>query len=99
MQWTIHSYGRFLRTVSDRAARLPIEGAGLRQAVVRIRSRQSLTRFRDGQVMAGSGQEREVKEYVVIQRRLWKGREEAWLVWGTMEESAVEKVEVGAGGR
>lgn len=78
--------------MSDRAARLPIEGAGLRQAVVRIRSRQSLTRFREGRVLEGSGQERDVMEYVVIQKRMWKGREEGWLVWGTTEETTVEKL-------
>lgn len=92
MEWTIHKYGRFPRVVSDRAARLPVEGAWLRQAVVRIRSRQSLTRFREGQVVAGSGHEKDVKEYVVIQKRLWKGREEGWLVWGTTEEMTMEKL-------
>lgn len=78
--------------VSDRAARLPIEGAGIRQAVVRIRSRQSLTRWREGQVVPGTGQEKEVKEYVVIQKRLWKGKEEGWLVWGTTEETTMDKL-------
>ena len=64
----------------------------MRQAVVRIRSRQSLTRYKDGQVVAGSGQEKDVQEYVVIQKRLWKGKEEGWLVWGTMEETTMEKL-------
>lgn len=91
VQWTLHNYARSPRIVSDRAARLPIEGAGLRQAVVRIRSRQSLTRFRGGQVVAGSGGGKDVKEYVVIQKRLWKGKEEGWMVWGTMEETPLEK--------
>ncbi|MCJ1367707.1 hypothetical protein MMC16_006841 [Acarospora aff. strigata] len=97
VQWTLHKYIRSPRVVSDRAARLPIDGAGLRQAVVRIRSRQSLTRMREGQVVAGTGQERDVKEYVVIQKRLWKGKEEGWLVWGTTEESTLEQLKAEEG--
>jgi len=40
----------------------------------------------------GTGQEKEVKEYVVIQKRLWKGKEEGWLVWGTTEETTMDKL-------
>ncbi|KAI9875788.1 MAG: hypothetical protein M1830_007998 [Pleopsidium flavum] len=90
VQWTLHKHTRSARVVSDRAARLPIEGAGLRQAVVRIRSRQSLTRWRDGQKVQGTGQEKDVKEYVVIQKKLWKGAEDRWMVWGTTEETTMD---------
>ncbi len=43
-------------------------------------------------MVSTSGKEKDVVEYVVIQRRLWKGSEERWLVWGTVEESTVEKL-------
>jgi len=80
--------------MSNRAASLMVDDAGIRQAVVRICSRQRLTRYKaDGSVVKGSGEEREVKEYVVIQRKLWKGKEGEWVVWGTTEETTQEMVE------
>ncbi|KAL9118566.1 MAG: hypothetical protein Q9187_004885, partial [Circinaria calcarea] len=63
-------------------------GAALRQAVVSLWTRQSLARIGpDGQVTEGTGAEKVVQEYVVVQRRMWKEKEEPWMVWGTVEES------------
>ena len=75
--------------VSHRAVLLPgVKGAALRQAVVRLRTRQSLTRIKpDGQMVEGTGLEKVVQEYVVVQRRMWREKEEPWMVWGTVEES------------
>jgi len=33
-----------------------------------------------------------VDEYVVIQRRVMKGKEEPWMVWGTTQETSVDEV-------
>ncbi|KAI9819206.1 MAG: hypothetical protein M1827_007362 [Pycnora praestabilis] len=92
-QWKLHRYSKSTRVMSNRAAQMPIEGAGFRQAVVRIQSIQSLTRIKpDGQTVSGTGQEKEIREYVVIQKRLWKGKEGPWIVWGTTEETTIEKI-------
>ena len=89
LRWTLHKYTRRPRVVSHRAVALPmVEGAALRQAVVRLQSRQSLARIQaGGEMEPAAGEAQEVKEYVVIQRRMWKEQEEPWMVWGTVEES------------
>lgn len=80
--------------MSNRAATLPFDDAGVRQAVVRICSRQRLSRYKaDGSLVAGTGEERDVMEYVVIQRMLWEGKENDWMVWGTTEETTLEAIE------
>ena len=64
------------------------KGAALRQAVVRLQSCQSLAKLdSNGEVVNGTGEIKRVKEYVVIQRRMWKEKEEPFMVWGTVEES------------
>lgn len=71
-----------------------IEGMGLRQAVVRIASRQKLTRYGvDGSVVPGSGQEKETVEYLVIQKKLERAAEQEWMVWGTTEETTLQMLE------
>ncbi len=71
-----------------------IEGMGLRQAVVRIASRQRLTRYKaDGSVVPGSGREKDTVEYLVIQKKLEKSVEQDWMVWGTTEETTLEMLE------
>ncbi|MCJ1396272.1 hypothetical protein MMC18_009161 [Xylographa bjoerkii] len=89
LRWTLHQYTRRPRVVSHRAAVLPmVKGAALRQAVVRLQSRQSLAHLKAGREKEpDTGEAKEVKEYVVIQRRMWKEQEESWMVWGTIEES------------
>jgi len=37
-----------------------------------------------------AGKEQEVLEYVVVQRRVWKGVEERWRLWGTTMETRLE---------
>ena len=65
-----------------------VKGAALRQAIVTLQSRQSLTYLKAGDEMRPyTGEAKEVKEYVVVQRRMWKEQEESWMVWGTTEES------------
>jgi len=102
VRWTLHRYTRSPRVVSHRAVVLPVaKGAALRQAVVRIQSRQSLARISgrwpDGveKVVKGTGEEKEVREYVVVQKRMWKEKEGPWMVWGTTEETSVDQVLAG----
>ncbi|KAI9819384.1 MAG: hypothetical protein M1826_001133 [Phylliscum demangeonii] len=126
LTWTLHRYSSFARVVSDRAARLPVgDDTCQRQAIVRIRSSQSLTRFRkepgrlrggggagagagagagggggggghaDSRYLAvsGTGAEKELLEYFVIQRRHSGGVEGPWMVWGTTGETTVETLD------
>lgn len=76
----------------------------LQQAVVRIRSVQSLQRIRrvrgkDGKardvVEEGSigGEGKEVTEYFVVQRMTRRGEVGDWKVWGTTEETTLEKLD------
>ncbi|ELR03218.1 hypothetical protein VC83_02341 [Pseudogymnoascus destructans] len=93
-KWEVIKYTSKPRVMSNRAARLPVDDAGVRQAVVRICSRQRLSRYKaDGSLVAGTGEERDVMEYVVIQRMLWEGKENDWMVWGTTEETTLEAIE------
>ncbi|KFY58969.1 hypothetical protein V496_05869 [Pseudogymnoascus sp. VKM F-4515 (FW-2607)] len=93
-KWEVIKYTSSPRVMSNRAATLPFDDAGVRQAVVRICSRQRLSRYKaDGSLVAGTGEERDVMEYVVIQRMLWEGKENDWMVWGTTEETTLEAIE------
>lgn len=74
------------------------KGAAIRQAIVRIRSIQSLTKFVQGLpgekdiIINGTGEKKEMDEYFVLQRRIWKEKEEPWMVWGTTQESNIDNV-------
>jgi len=99
VQWELVQYNKRAKVVSNRAARLPMEGAAIRQAVVRICSRQKLTRWRkvrgkdELEMVTGSGKEKNVVEYVVVQRRCAGWKEEDWQVWGTTGETTLKDVE------
>jgi protein MBA1 len=94
VKWELVTYNKPPRIMSNRAATLPIEGAAVRQAVVRISSRQRLTRFKpNGTVVPGTGREKDVVEFVVLQRKFWQWKEDEWQVWGTTEETTMGKVE------
>lgn len=72
---------------------LPFKSSAIRQVVVRLQSRQSLARTvfsgpgRPEELVKGTGKGKPVSEYVVLQRRMWKGEEEPWMIWGTTEET------------
>lgn len=76
---------------------LPVKGSGLRQVVVRLQSSQSLARITSrgnasqDSSTNGPGKEKQVQEYLVLQRRIWKEKEEPWMVWGTIEESLLDE--------
>ena len=73
----------------------------MRQVVVRLQSKQSLARIIPGSngkedtVVKGTGEAKDVTEYLVIQRRMLKGKESAWSVWGTTGESDITDVAAG----
>jgi protein MBA1 len=98
VDWELVDYNKRSKLISNRAARLPIEGAAVIQAVVRIASRQKLTRWVKGrsgstEVVPGSGKEKDVVEYVVLQRQYEGWREGEWQVWGTTQETTLDDVE------
>ena len=93
-----------VRVISDRAACLPEKpGLGLRQVVVRIRSKQSLKK--PPPVASASSQPQEQKqdnaeeklqectEYIVIQRFMVNHEDGEWKVWGLAKETTPEIVE------
>lgn len=43
-------------------------------------------------MVEGMDQDKQVDEYVVIQRRIMKGKEEPWMVWGTTQETSVDEM-------
>lgn len=93
LKWELVSYHGRPKVMSHRAATLGIEGAGIRQAVVKIASTQRLTRLKpDGSVYDGSGKAKDVVEYFVIQKMSLNHQEENWKVWGTTEETTIESL-------
>ena len=64
----------------------------LYQVVVKIKSVQSLEKTPANGPASDTAQEKKVVEYVVLQRKMTKGRESGWKIWGTIEESKVEDV-------
>lgn len=91
--WELVGYDRRAKVVSNRAARLPMDGAAIRQAVVRICSTQKLTRYTaKGAVVQGTGKEKKVVEYVLIQKKIWGWEDGEWQVWGTIEETTLDDV-------
>ena len=94
--WTRHKVG-IPRIVSTRVTLLPIVPKSvLRQHVVRITSVQSLDpRSRDTESSENeyaAGEKKRMVEYLVLQRRIFKGKEGPWLVWGTVQETEAGSV-------
>ena len=75
--------------MSHKAGTIPnMTDAGLRQAVVKIKSRQSLEKLHGaGKPISDSGPAQDKVEYVVVQRKMWDAKEQEWMVWGTVAES------------
>lgn len=108
-EWKVHRYvGKpwlcsYRVGVMDPNPKPSNENNVLQQAVVRIRSMQSLKKFKrtrakgstnaEEVLEAGSGDEKLVIEYLVIQKMLRKGKPGPWKVWGTTDETTMEKIE------
>ena len=66
--------------------------------VLRMQSRQSLAKIKIGVngrpdvTLPGTGEEKDVKEYLVLQRRLLKDQEGPWKIWGTTDETDVTDI-------
>ena len=88
-RWTSHASAQRPRVVSHRAIMLPmVPRSALRQAVVQLKTKQSLDRILpDGRIMPGTGKVENVTEYIVIEKRIINEKEDGWIIWGTVEES------------
>ena len=65
----------------------------MRQLVVRIDSNQrvdKVTSALNGNEKRQDGLPKQVKEFLVLQRRLIGSEESDWILWGTTEESSAE---------
>lgn len=77
---------------------LQIKDAAVRQVVVRIKSTQSIVKTKrypqakEETTVRGIENEQMIDEYLVMQRRIWKGREERWRIWGTIQEANVNEL-------
>ena len=93
MQWELERYVGQPRVVSNLMGKMPIEGAAVHQAIVRIKSVQKITRYdARGKIMEGSGKAKTVVENVVMHKvyQSWKAGE--WKIWGTTPETKYEEV-------
>ena len=69
-----------------------IDKSGFRQHVVKIKSVQSLDPLvTKGRTLSETeyvaGEKKPMVEYMVLQKRIFKGKEGPWLVWGTVQET------------
>ena len=92
VEWRLHRMLSHPRVVSSKAHHYAANGLNRRQVVVRLHSVQSLAKLtmdkRGEKVLAKEGgEESEVVEYLVIEKKYDKGVESAWCVWGTTEET------------
>ncbi|ESZ90544.1 hypothetical protein SBOR_9067 [Sclerotinia borealis F-4128] len=94
VSWNLDKLNRRPKIMSTRAVMLPGgDGNVIRQAVVRISSRQSMIlRDRNGKKLPASNT-KDVVEYVVVQKiyRNWQDKE--WQIWGTTRATTSEDVE------
>jgi protein MBA1 len=89
VKWELLKYNQ-TKVVSDRIAKLPMGDQALRQAVVRISSQQRLTRFVRGVKVNGTGAEKDVVEYVVVQSTIRGWQPGSWKIWGTTKETTLK---------
>jgi protein MBA1 len=96
--WERVRYTGRVKVVADIAARMEIEGLGVRQCVVKIPSLQRLSEpAGEGYETADKVQESsnpgrmlremETTEYMVMQKKVMNGKEGEWVLWGTVEPS------------
>ena len=66
--------------------------------MIRLDTRQSLAKVKassNGQsdtIVAGTGEEKDVREYLVLQKRMLRDVEGKWVIWGTADETDVKDV-------
>ena len=87
LQWTLRKYVGFPRTVSTNIAALEKEKSAVYQVVIKLKSMQSLEKIPANRSPSGTTEDREVVEYLVLQKITLNGKEEKYKIWGTVEES------------
>jgi len=100
-EWELVKYTnkwRYPRLADFRVAYQPLPGTKnmrlIKQAVVSISSVQKLTRYNNGVLVPGSGEEKEMLEHIVLQAEVdtstWVS--EPWKVWGNLSEMPYEQI-------
>lgn len=84
--WTLHKMLSRPKVVSSKAHHYTGININRRQVVVRLHSLQSLAKGSE------RAEPKEVLEYLVLEKRHDKTLEADWSVWGTTEETTVEKL-------
>ena len=98
LRWTLHKHNHRARIVVNRALRLQVNNSAVRQVVIRLDTRQSLAKVKAGSngqfdtIVAGTGEEKDVREYLVLQKRMLRDVEGKWVIWGTADETDVKDV-------
>ncbi|KAJ5110921.1 hypothetical protein N7532_001456 [Penicillium argentinense] len=105
--WTLENWIRRpstyftgVRVLSDRATQLPeVSHSGVRQIVLRLTSRQAMSKTNTAPVRGKAvaeaeptAKQQDVVEYVVIQNIIWNGRESEWRVWGNTSPTSIHKI-------
>ncbi|RPB09440.1 hypothetical protein P167DRAFT_577291 [Morchella conica CCBAS932] len=90
MEWKLHKLLSRPKVVSNKAHHYMGYDQDRRQAIVRIHSLQSLSKF-DAQGKHLKGEPKEVVEYLVIEKNYHMGKESPWYVWGTTEETTMQR--------
>ena len=90
LQWKLHKYIGRPRIVSTNIVSMEIQKSALYQVVVRIKSMQSLERTHENNSASDATEQKTLLEYLVLQKRMLRGEEEVWKIWGTIEETKVE---------
>lgn len=94
-KWSIVKQLSSPKLISDRASQLPIGTSAIRQAVVKLHSRQLLEKMDPRTGTVTDRNEQDVLEYLLIQKVLYTTKTETvegdWRVWGTVKEVDWEK--------
>ncbi|KAI9641077.1 hypothetical protein NHQ30_010505 [Ciborinia camelliae] len=94
VSWNLEKMTRKPKIMSTKAVMIPGgEGNVIRQAVVRISSRQMM-KMRDskGRDLPGSST-KDIEEYVVVQKIYRKWQDSEWQVWGTTKATTLKDLE------
>lgn len=72
-----------------------MHGAGVRQVVVRIRSRQSIGKptAESNSNQVAEAKQRDCLEYLVLQKMMWHGEEKDWKIWGLVDEMTADDLD------
>ncbi|KAJ5639770.1 uncharacterized protein N7484_007632 [Penicillium longicatenatum] len=95
------TYFTGIRIVSDRATQIPdMNNSGIRQIVVRLTSRQSMSKTAPqprgkgsvAEIVEAPAKEQNCEEYFVIQELHWHGKSNGWRAWGYVKPTDIDTV-------